>query len=133
MPLPVPADVVRGGHRSGDVHVIGSRGRAPERPGVAGHRVVAATPCSSAATWPQARWSSATAGEWSQPDEHGIATHVLWVIALRYTSVMSSSLGIRNNFLRFTVKLCKSLRHHVMKIDCIRSLPLGAAAVPEGY
>lgn len=54
------------------------------------------------------------------------------MITLRYASVMSSSLGVRNNFLRFTAKLCEILRRHVRQIDCIRSLPLGAAARPEG-
>ena len=55
------------------------------------------------------------------------------MITLRYASVVSSSLGVRNNYLRFAVKLCEALRRGVMSIDCIRSLPLGAAAWPEGH
>jgi hypothetical protein len=36
------------------------------------------------------------------------------MITLRYASVMSSAQGVRNNFLRFTVKLCEFLRRHVV-------------------
>jgi hypothetical protein len=54
------------------------------------------------------------------------------MITLRYASAMSGSLGVRNNFLRFTAKLCEILRRHVRQVDCIRSLPLGAAALLEG-
>jgi hypothetical protein len=54
------------------------------------------------------------------------------MITLRYAGIMSSSPSIRNNYLRFAVKLCETLRRGVMQIDCMRSLPLGAAARLQG-
>ena len=87
--------------------------RALVRLGAAGHRVVAALPAHPPPPGRRRDGPLLLANGHSRTARNSYALYY-GMITLRYTSVMSGSLGVRNNFLRFTVKLCESLRGYVM-------------------